>query len=56
MMTDGPHGIRKQKSNDALGIAESYKATCFPTASLLACSFDESLLYEVGQALAQEGN
>ena len=54
MMTDGPHGIRKQKSNDALGIAESYIATCFPTASLLACSFDESLLYEVGQALAQE--
>lgn len=54
MMTDGPHGLRKQASNDAMGIAASYPATCFPTASLLACSFDSSLMYEMGQALAKE--
>ena len=54
MMTDGPHGLRKQASNDAMGIAASFKATCFPTASLLACSFDPKLIYEMGQALANE--
>lgn len=54
MMTDGPHGLRKQASNDAMGIAGSYPATCFPTASLLACSFDPDLMYEMGQALANE--
>lgn len=54
MMTDGPHGLRKQASNDAMGIASSYQATCFPTASLAACSFDPQLLYEMGQALANE--
>ena len=46
--------LEKQKSNDQLGIAESYPATCFPTASLLACSFDQALLYEVGEALGNE--
>lgn len=30
------------------------RPTYFPTASLLACSFDESLLYEVGEAVAAE--
>lgn len=54
MMTDGPHGLRKQASNDAMGIAASHQATCFPTASLLACSFDPELMYEMGQALAKE--
>lgn len=54
MMTDGPHGLRKQASNDAMGIAASHPATCFPTASLLACSFDTNLMYELGQALAKE--
>ncbi|MCV2232870.1 glycoside hydrolase family 3 C-terminal domain-containing protein [Acholeplasma manati] len=54
MMTDGPHGLRKQASNDAMGIAASHPATCFPTASLLACSFDPNLMYEMGQALAKE--
>lgn len=54
MMTDGPHGLRKQASNDAMGIAASHKATCFPTASLLACSFDPNLMYDMGQALAKE--
>lgn len=54
MMTDGPHGIRKQVKTDGIGISESYKATCFPTASLLACSFDKNLIYEVGKHIAKE--
>ncbi|HQO68887.1 MAG TPA: glycoside hydrolase family 3 N-terminal domain-containing protein, partial [Clostridia bacterium] len=55
MMTDGPHGLRKQKDeSDHLGINESYPATCFPPAAASACSFDRELMFEMGQALARE--
>ncbi|HPB16095.1 MAG TPA: glycoside hydrolase family 3 C-terminal domain-containing protein [Clostridia bacterium] len=55
MMTDGPHGLRKQKDeSDHLGINESYPATCFPPAATSACSFDRELMSEMGQALAKE--
>nr|WP_253200819.1 glycoside hydrolase family 3 N-terminal domain-containing protein [Clostridium sp. CF012] len=55
MVTDGPHGLRKQAENsDHLGINNSVPATCFPTASATACSFDRELLIEMGTALAQE--
>lgn len=55
MMTDGPHGLRKQAAQaDHLGINESIEATCFPTASALACSFDRDLLKELGVAIAKE--
>lgn len=52
---DGPHGLRKQAgAADHLGLNESVKATCFPTASCLANSWDETLMEKVGQALGQE--
>ncbi len=55
MMADGPHGLRKQiESTDNLGAKGSFPATCFPTASLLACSFDKELLKSMGEAMAQE--
>lgn len=55
MMTDGPHGLRKQAAGaDHLGINESVEATCFPTASALACSFDRDLVKELGVALGEE--
>ena len=55
MMTDGPHGLRKQQgSSDHLGINLSVPATCFPTASLLAATWNAPLLYEMGVALAKE--
>ncbi|WP_080797268.1 glycoside hydrolase family 3 C-terminal domain-containing protein [Arabiibacter massiliensis] len=55
MMADGPHGLRKQEGPaDNLGLSASEPAVCFPTASAAACSFDESLLREVGAALACE--
>lgn len=55
MVTDGPHGLRKQTADaDHLGLHESLPATCFPTASALACTFDEELLCEVGRALGEE--
>ncbi|MDL2236383.1 glycoside hydrolase family 3 C-terminal domain-containing protein [Christensenellaceae bacterium OttesenSCG-928-K19] len=55
MMTDGPHGVRKQQGEeDNLGIHESVPATCFPCACATACSFDPGLLEEIGIALGEE--
>lgn len=54
-LSDGPHGLRKQESaQDCMGIAESRPATCFPTASALACSFDPELVERVGAAIGEE--
>jgi beta-glucosidase len=54
-LADGPHGLRKQAgSADILGLNPSLPATCFPTASGLANSWDEELLEEVGAALGEE--
>ena len=55
MVCDGPHGLRKQNSeNKKVGIGNSYPATCFPTAVTTACSWDRDLIYRMGQALAEE--
>lgn len=55
MVSDGPHGIRKQGDKaDHLGNYEAVKAVCFPTASALACSFDNQLIYELGEYLGEE--
>lgn len=54
-LSDGPHGLRKQEgAEDCMGIAESRPATCFPTASALACSFDPELAERVGAAIGEE--
>lgn len=53
--SDGPHGIRKQAgAGDHLGLNESLKATCFPTAATVANSWDEELGRELGEALGEE--
>lgn len=55
MVTDGPHGLRKQDAEaDHAGLNASVPATCFPTASALACSWDRELLQEIGLALGEE--
>ncbi len=55
MVTDGPHGLRKQAGDsDHLGINDSVPATCFPTACTTACSFDRSLMFEIGRAIGEE--
>jgi len=55
MVTDGPHGLRKQEgSADHVGLGHSVPATCFPTASALASSWDTELLTRVGAALGEE--
>jgi len=55
MVTDGPHGLRKQESGaESVGLNASVPSTCFPTASATACSFDRQLMYEIGKAIAEE--
>ena len=55
MLTDGPHGLRKQAAgNDHLGLAGSVPATCFPPAVGLSATFDPELAERVGIALGVE--
>ncbi|NLN69658.1 MAG: glycosyl hydrolase [Chloroflexi bacterium] len=55
MLTDGPHGLRKQvEVNDLGGLSDSYPATCFPTASALAATWDRNLITQIGVALGEE--
>ncbi len=55
MVTDGPHGLRKQNAAaDHVGLNKSVPSTCFPTACALAASWDTDLMEEVGVALGEQ--
>ena len=56
MMTDGPHGLRKQVGgdNDHLGLGDSVVAVCFPAACATAASFDTELMTHLGETLGEE--
>src|SRR3954447_9316593 len=54
MVADGPHGLRKEPEHDQGGLAGSVPATCFPTASAMASSWDVDLVRDVGVALGRE--
>ena len=55
MLTDGPHGLRKQNDQfDHLGIYESVKATCFPPAVTLAATWNREIVKAAGAAIARE--
>ncbi len=55
MLTDGPHGVRKQpEGGDHLGLHVSEPATCFPPAVALGSTWDPALLERVGEALGRE--
>ena len=55
MVSDGPHGLRAQPGEgDHVGIGGSLPATCFPTASAIASSWNPELLRRVGVALGRE--
>lgn len=55
MVTDGPHGLRKQAdSPDHIGLGNSVPATCFPTAATLGSTWDPALVRRVGEALGRE--
>ena len=52
LMSDGPHGLRYVADRHHQDPARP--ATCFPTASAMAASWDRSLLEDIGQAIAEE--
>lgn len=53
-MTDGPHGLRLPKSDRIADIANNIPATCFPTASAVASSWNPELAERVGAAIGAE--
>jgi len=54
VLTDGPHGVRRQADAEHFSLDASMPATCFPTAAALGSSWDVGLLTEVGEALGAE--
>jgi beta-glucosidase len=53
IMSDGPHGVRRVPDVNTIA-NKSFPATCFPTASCLASTWDLNLMYKMGQALGEE--
>jgi len=53
LLVDGPHGVRRQRQTKRYETT-SRPATCFPTASALAATWDIALLEQVGEALGRE--
>lgn len=54
LMCDGPHGLRKQENSVSINIGgSSLKTVCFPCACSTANSWDEQLLYELGEHLGE---
>ena len=57
VMSDGPHGVRRQLGEgDHLGLGSSKPATCFPTAGTVASSWYPALAEEMGKALGNEAH
>ena len=55
MVSDGPHGLRKENNEDeSLAMKLSYPATAFPPAVSLASSWNPDLAYEMGECLADQ--
>ncbi len=56
-LTDGPHGVRKQKDNLHLAMLNnSFESTAFPTLSCVASSWDVDLIKKMGEAIGKEAN
>lgn len=52
MVSDGPHGLRKQDLEaDHLGMNDSIKAVCMPAACATAASFDREQIHHMGQVI-----
>ncbi len=55
MVSDGPHGLRKQAGDaDHLGLNDSIRAVCFPAACATTSSFDVALVNKMGETLGDE--
>ena len=56
-VSDGPHGVRKLKNSCEMTVDNKKGteiATCFPTSSSLAQTFNKELAYRVGEGIAKE--
>ena len=53
IVSDGPHGVRRVPDIQSMGM-KSLPATCFPTASCLASTWDVDLIWQMGLALGEE--
>ncbi len=53
IVSDGPHGVRRVTDVHSMG-QKSLPATCFPTASCTASTWDVELIKQMGIALAEE--
>ena len=52
MVSDGPHGLRKQDEKaDHLGVNDSIKAVCMPAACATSASFDRELIAKMGESI-----
>ncbi len=54
VLSDGPHGLRKEITDSEGQRAGTVPAVCFPTGGAVACSFDRSLIRRMGEALGEE--
>ena len=55
MVTDGPHGLRKQGGTaEEMGTQACVPSTCFPSGVTLASSWDRALIRQVGAAIGEE--
>ena len=53
--SDGPHGVRRVPDEDYTG-QKTFRATCFPTSSCLASTWNPELLYQMGEAMGEEAH
>ena len=54
VVTDGPYGLRKTKTTNSMNVADNVPATCFPTSSALAATWNRDLVEEVAAAIGRE--
>lgn len=54
-LSDGPHGIRKEKEDSKVSdLYNTYPSICFMSEAALANSFDKELAYKYGEVLGRE--
>lgn len=53
-LSDGPHGLRIPENEETGTNNMSLKATCFPTASAMACSWNTDSIHKMAEAIAKE--
>ena len=52
-VADGPHGLRRAPKTNVPGYGDQLPATCFPTASALAATWDLDLITRRGSTISR---